>query len=128
MTREEVLAISGLTEEQEKAAVRWFNTSFNKKKPNGIEGTVEEIKKFLNKNIKDFNHRQELKKKNGTLDEVTALVNELCKSTRKQKALYTYKDIINIINAATEEKKKKIEQIRDLERELAAKKAELGLK
>lgn len=128
MTKEEVLAISGLTEEQKMAAENWFLFPLNAKKPNGIEGTIEEIKAFLTKSAKNYAHRQELKKKNGTLDEVTALVRELCKSTRKQKALYTYKDIINIINAATAEKKKKIEQIRDLERQLAAKKAELGLK
>ena len=128
MTKEEVLAISGLTEEQKEAAKNWFKFPLNAKKPNGIEGTIEEIKEYLTKNAKNYAHRQELKKKNGTLDEVTALVNELCKSTRKQKALYTYKDIINIINAATEEKKKQIEEIRDLERQLAAKKAELGLK
>ena len=30
MTREEVLAISGLTKEQKEAAERWFNTPFNK--------------------------------------------------------------------------------------------------
>lgn len=128
MTKEEVLAISGLTEEQKLAAENWWKLPLNAQKPNGIEGTIEEIKAFLTKNAKNYAHRQELKKKNGTLDEVTTLVKELCKSTRKEKALYTYNDIIDIINAATAEKKKKIEQIRDLERELAAKKAELGLK
>lgn len=126
MKLSEVLAISGLTKEQKEAAERWFNTPFNKEKE--LNGTKEEIKKFLAKSAKDYAHRLELKEKNGTLDKVTALVKELCKGTRKEKALYTYNDIIDIINEATEEKKKQIEEIRDLERQLAAKKAELGLK
>ena len=126
MTREEVLAISGLTKEQKEAAERWFNTPFNKEKE--LNGNEEEIKKFLDKRVKDYNRRLELKEKNGTLEKVTALVKELCKGTRAHKALYTYNDIIDIINEATEEKKKQIEEIRDLERKLAAKKAELGMK
>lgn len=124
MTKEQVLSISSLTAEQREMAIRWFRAPANLEKE--MEGSTETaIKEFLNKKIADKKAKDE---KNGSLSQVTTLVKSLCKGTRKAKAQYTYKDIIQIINSATEERMKQIEDVRELERQLKEKKAALGMK
>lgn len=130
MNKEQVLAITGLTAAQREAAERWFKVPFNKGKE--IEGTATQVKQFLNHKIAAHTKMQEAKAKKaeefGTLDEVTALVKSLCKSTRQAKPMFSYKDIMNIINAATEEKVTTANTITQQFAELKAKAEELGIK
>lgn len=131
MTKEEVLAISGLTAAQREAAERWFAVPFNKDKEfNGT--TAAEVKKKLNEKIAAHDKLQAAKTKKaeefGTLDEVTTLVKSLCKGTRQAKPMFSYKDILNIINTATEEKVTTANTITQQFAELKAKAEELGIK
>lgn len=127
MTKDQVLSISSLTAAQREAAERWFKVPFNKGKQ--INGTQTEVKAFLNSVIAKHHAMVQAKlrreKKNGTLNEVISKVKELCKG---QGAAFTYKDILGIINAATEQRKAAIDEVRQLEANLKAKKAELGIK
>lgn len=129
MNKEEVLAISGLTAAQREAAERWFKVPFNKGKE--INGTAAQVKTFLNKKIAAHDKLQAAKAKKaeqfGTLDEVTTLVKTLCKGNYYSKPMFSYKDVLNIINAATEEKRAAINEIRELERQIEEKKKALGL-
>lgn len=129
MNKEQVLAISGLTAAQREAAERWFKVPFNAGKE--IEGTATQVKQFLNQKIAAHDRMQAAKAKKaeefGTLDEVTTLVKSLCKGTRNNKPMFSYKDILSIINDATEEKRAAINEIRELEKQIADKKKALGL-
>lgn len=129
MNKEQVLAISGLTAAQKEAAERWFKVPFNAGKE--IEGTATQVKQFLNQKIAAHDRMQAAKAKKaeefGTLDEVTTLVKSLCKGTRNNKPMFSYKDILSIINDATEEKRAAINEIRELEKQIADKKKALGL-
>lgn len=130
MNKEQVLAISGLTAAQREAAERWFAVPFNKGKE--IAGTAAQVKTFLNEKIAAHDKLQAAKTKKaeefGTLDEVTTLVKSLCKGTRQAKPMFSYKDIMNIINAATEEKVTTANTIAQQFAELKAKADELGIK
>lgn len=129
MNKEQVLAISGLTAAQREAAERWFKVPFNKGKE--IEGTATQVKTFLNQKIAAHDKLQAAKAKKaeefGTLNEVVELVKTLCKGTNYNKPMFTFKDILNIINAATEEKRAAINEIRELERQIKEKKQALGI-
>lgn len=129
MNKEQVLAITGLTAAQREAAERWFKVPFNAGKE--IEGTATQVKQFLNQKIAAHDRMQAAKAKKaeefGTLDEVTTLVKSLCKGTRNNKPMFSYKDILSIINDATEEKRAAINEIRELEKQIADKKKALGL-
>ena len=129
MNKEQVLAISGLTAAQREAAERWFKVPFNKGKE--IEGTATQVKTFLNEKIAAHTKLQAAKTKKaeefGTLNEVVDLVKTLCKGTNHIRPMFSYKDVLNIINAATEEKRAAINEIRELERQIADKKRALGL-
>lgn len=122
MTKEEVLKISGLTAEQKAAVERWYKAPFNKGKE--LEGTTTEIKKKLSDVVTKFKKNQENKEKKGTYTELKDLIDKLCKGTRQQKAMYTYNEVIEILNKATEEKQRALEQLEELKaqyNELAAK-------
>ena len=129
MNKEQVLAITGLTEAQRKAAERWFKVPFNNGKE--IEGTATQVKSFLNEKIAAHDKLQAAKAKKaeefGTLNEVVNLVNTLCKGNNYNRPMFKYKDILNIINAATEEKRAAINEIRELERQIKQKKQALGI-
>lgn len=124
MTKDQVLSISTLTAEQREMAIKWFRAPANLTKE--MEGsTATAIKEFLNLKIAEKKAKDE---KKGSLSMVTALVKSLCKGTRQAKAQYTYNDIIDIINAATESRMKEINDIKELEAELAKRKAAIGMK
>lgn len=129
MNKEQVLAISGLTAAQKEAAERWFKVPFNKGKE--IEGTATQVKQFLNRKIAAHDKLQAAKAKKaekfGTLNEVVDLVKTLCKGNYYNKPMFSYKDILSIINEATEEKRAAINEIRELEKQIAEKKKALGI-
>ena len=130
MNKEQVLAITGLTAAQRAAAERWFKVPFNAGKE--IEGNATQVKQFLNEKVAAHTKLQENKAKKaeefGTLDEVTALVKSLCKGTRQDKPMFTYKDIYKIIQDATNEKVEQTNEVKQQFAELQAKAAELGIK
>lgn len=124
MTKDQVLSISTLTQEQREMAIKWFRAPANLKKE--MKGsTANEIKEFLNQKIAEKKAKEE---KKGSLSQVTALVKSLCKGTRQSKAQYTYNDIIDIINEATAARVKEIESIKELEAQLKERKAAIGMK
>jgi hypothetical protein len=130
MNKEQVLAINGLTQAQKEAAERWFATPFNKNKE--MEGTAAQVKQFLNQKIAAYQKNQERKTKKeedfGTLDKVIELVKSLCHSTRQQKALFTYNEICEYIEAATDEKVRQANEINEQFAQLKAQAETLGIK
>ena len=130
MTKEEVLAINGLTAAQREAAERWFKLPFNKGKE--FDGTTEEqVKTKLDEKIAAHEKLQAAKRKKaeefGTLKEVVELVKTLCEGNINNEPIYKYKDILKIINAASEKKRAAINEIKELERQVKEKKQALGL-
>lgn len=123
MNKESVLKISGLTAEQKQFVENWFKAPANRGKE--MEGDAASIKKMIAEKIAAKKKKDETK---GNYSMVKDLVQSLCKGTRQKHALYTYAEIVEIINQATEEKKAAFSEIQQLEEELRQKKAALGLK
>ena len=123
MTLDEVKAISGLSAEQKAAAERWYKMPTNKGKE--MQGTNTAIKEQLKKLVENYNkHQASKQKKNdsfGTLKMVTDVVKDLV----KEKHIFTYKQIVVALDIAADAAKKEQESIKELEAQLAAKKASL---
>lgn len=125
MNKEQVLAIPSLTARQRATAEKLFNSPYYRK--NGeINGNQAQVKEFLDKayerSQKNIAAKAKRNEKYGTFSEVEALV----KSLVKDKA-YTYKSIVQIINKATEERRKAIDEYNAKMAELKAMKEELGI-
>lgn len=123
MTKDEVKAISGLSEAQLAAAERWYKMPTNRGKE--MQGTEAEIKKRLKKLVENYNANQQKKQKKfdsfGTLKMVTETVKDLV----VKKHLFTYKQIVSALESAASAANEEQESIKELEAQLAAKKASL---
>ena len=123
MTLDEVKAISGLSAEQKAAAERWYKMPTNKGKE--MQGTNTAIKEQLKKLVDNYNKHKAAKEKKddtfGTLKMVTDAVKDLV----KEKHIFTYKQIVQALEVAADAAKKEQESIKELEAQLAAKKASL---
>ena len=123
MTLDEVKAITGLSEAQLAAAERWYKMPTNRGKQ--MQGTEAEIKEQLKKLVDNYNKHKESKQKKddtfGTLKMVTDVVQDLV----KEKKLFTYMQIVLALEVAADAAKAEQESIKELEAQLAAKKASL---
>lgn len=124
MTKEQVLAINSLTQEQREYAERWFKVPRNAGQE--MQGTTQAaIKAFIDGKIAEKKAKLE---KNGSYTKVTDLIKSLCKGTKQQKALYTYKEIYEAIEQFTSEKIEKVNEINSELEELKRKAEEAGIK
>lgn len=123
MILEEVKAITGLTAEQKAAAERWYKMPTNRGKE--MSGSNTAIKEQLKKLVDNYNKHKAAKEKKddsfGTLKMVTDAVKDLV----KEKHIFTYKQIVQALEVAADAAKKEQESIKELEAQLAAKKASL---
>ena len=123
MILEEVKAITGLSEAQKAAAERWYKMPTNRGKE--MEGSNTAIKEQLKKLVDNYNKHKAAKEKKddtfGTLKMVTDAVKDLV----KEKHIFTYKQIVQALEVAADAAKKEQESIKELEAQLAAKKASL---
>ncbi len=124
MTREQVLAINSLTQEQREYAERWFKVPRNAGKE--MQGTTQAaIKAFIDAKIAA--KKAKLAEK-GSLGQIVELVKNLCKGTRQEKALYSYKDIYEAIESYASERVKARNEINSELEALKRKAEEIGYK
>lgn len=107
-TKQEVLAIAGLTSEQKERAEAFFTAQERFHKPLEIQAnTNQEVKQFLNQLIENYNKRKEREakskakaaKKQQQVETIQALI------TDANEYGFTFDEIVEAINNAVKEKK-----------------------
>ena len=107
-SKEQVLAVAGLTAAQKERAEAFFQTLERFKKPLLMEvNTNQEVKDYLNKMIEQYNKRKEREEKKKVREQEAKaqleVLSQLIKSGKEYG--FEFEDIINIVNDAMKERK-----------------------
>lgn len=127
MTLEQVLAIRNITDEQKAAAQRWYKVPLQIRKNEELQGTQQQI--LLQLDRMNANHAQLLESKRKKIEKVGSFkeFSEMGKRLVETEKAFTYKQLCEYLEAATEERSEKIREYHEMMRELKTLKDELGL-